>query len=204
MKKPIQLYCMAKQDRSDRVRWLLEELEIPYKDHFLNRSNGELNTESFRKLSPTGRVPVIVDQETVVFESASVCLYLADQYSEKNLAPKINSAERAAYLQWMVFSVASLETAVAKMFTFKDKSETEIAQIKKAVQAECEILKLALNSVLEKQPYLLKSGFSAADIMMASVIPGAADYLMTSGSAIEKYMQNLMKRPAAMKAEVFG
>ncbi len=207
MKTPIQIYCMAKQDRSDRVRWLLEELGIPYQDHFLNRGEGQLNTESFRKLSPTGRVPVIVDQNTVMYESAAICIYLADQYrikdSEKSLAPKIDSAERAAYLQWMVFSVASLENVVAKMFTLTGKSEAEANLIKKEVKEQSEILKLALNSVLEKQTYLLPSGFSAADIIMAAVIPGASEYLMTPGSAIARYMAHMMKRPAAIKTEVF-
>ncbi len=199
----IQIYCMAHQDRSDRVRWLLEELEVPYQDHFLNRTNGQLKTESYLKLNPMGRVPTVVDGDTVIFESGGICLYLADKYQSKGLAPSLDSLERADYLQWMVFSVASLECVVARMFTFQDKTPTEIESIKLEVEAQCKIMKVALNKVLEKQPYLLKSGFSAADIMMAAVIPGAADYLMEPGSAIEKYMKNLMARPAAVKAQVF-
>ena len=203
MTNSIHIYCMAKQDRSDRVRWLLEELNVPYQDHFLDRDKGELNTPSFRKLNPMGRVPVVVDGDTVMFESAAICLYLADKFIEKGLAPKINSVERAAYLQWMVFSVASLENVVAKMFTFSGKTDDEINLIKTEVQKQCEILKLALNTVLEKQTYLLPTGFSAADIIMAAVIPGAGDYLMTPGSAIARYMDHMMKRPAAIKTQVF-
>lgn len=56
---PIDLYCMALQDRSDRVRWLLEELGVPYKDHFLNRKNGDLQNPSYLQLNPMGRVPTI-------------------------------------------------------------------------------------------------------------------------------------------------
>lgn len=194
---------MAKQDRSDRVRWLLEELGVSYQDHFLSRADGQLNTEDFRKLNPTGRVPVIVDGETAMFESAAICLYLADKYIEKGLAPKLSSIERAAYLQWMVFSVASLENVVAKMFTFAGKSEAEIDSIKNEVKAQCEILKLPLNKILEKQTYLLASGFSAADIIMAAVIPGASEYLMTPGSPIARYMEHMMKRPCAIKTQVF-
>lgn len=199
----IQLYSFAFQDRSDRVRWLMEELQVPYENNMLDRSKNELKSESYLKLNPMGRVPTLIDQDTVIYESVGICLYLADKYKKISLAPDVNSPERAAYLQWMVFSVGSLECVVAKMFTFKDKSEAEINLIKSEVKTQCEILKLALNSVLEKQPYLLKSGFSAADIMMAAVIPGAAEYLMTPGSAIEKYMKNLMARPAAIKVHVF-
>ncbi len=200
---PVQIYCMAKQDRSDRVRWLLEELGVTYQDHFLNRSSGELNSSEFRKLNPMGRVPVIVDDEKTIFESGAICIYLADKYTTKKLAPALTSSERATYLQWMVFSVASLECVVAPMFTLQEKSESEVQAVKKHVQSQCDILKLGLNAALEKHTYILPSGFSAADIMLASVIPGAAEYLMTEGSAIAKYMAHMMKRPAAIKAQVF-
>ncbi len=199
----IQIYSFAFQDRSDRVRWLLEELQVNYENKMLDRSKNELKSEFYLKLNPMGRVPTIIDQGQVVFESVGICLYLADKYQKIKLAPSFDSAERAAYLQWMVFSVASLESIVARMFTFKGKSESEVQAIKNEVKFQCEILKLALNSVLEKQTYLLKSGFSAADIMMAAVIPGAAEYLMESGSPIERYMKNLMTRPAAIKVHVF-
>ena len=38
---------------------------------------------------------------------------------------------------------------------------------------------------------------------MAAVIPGASEYLMTPGSAIARYMEHMMKRPAAIKTQVF-
>ena len=101
---PVQIYCMAKQDRSDRVRWLLEELAVNYQDHFLNQAGGDLNTPEFRKLNPMGRVPVIIDDGKTIFESGAICLYLADKYTDKKLAPAVNSDERSSYLQWMVFS----------------------------------------------------------------------------------------------------
>jgi len=203
MKNKLQLYCMGLQDRSDRVRWLLEELGLEYEDHFLKKKAGMLNTPEYRRLNPMGRVPTLIDGDTVIYESGAVCTYLADKYIEKGLAPKWDSKERAEYLQWMFFSVASLECVVARMFTFAGKSEAEIEMIKTQVKEQCEILKIPLNKTLEKQDYLLKSGFSAADIIMAAVIPGASDYLMEPGSPIAKYMERMMARPAAIKVKVF-
>ena len=201
--KPVDIFCMANQDRSDRVRWLLEELKIPYTDHYLKKKNGDLNSESYRKLNPMGRVPTIIDQEQVIFESAAICIYLADKYkNHMQLAPDVNSKERADYLQWMVWSTASLECVIARMFTHvtteQQKNETH-----QFVKEQCEIFKLALNPILEKQDYILKSGFSAADIMLAAVIPGAWDYLVEPNPAIKKYMERLMNRPAAIKTNVF-
>lgn len=201
--KPIQIYCMANQDRSDRVRWLLEELHVPYQDHYLKRKNGDLNTESYRQLNPMGRVPTIVDNEQVIFESAAICIYLADKYkSAVSLAPELNHPERAAYLQWMVWSTASLECVFARMFTHV-RTEEEKTTTHAYVKEQCENFKLALLPILEKQDYILSSGFSAADIMLAAVIPGAWDFLVEPHPAIKKYMERLMSRPAAIKTRVF-
>lgn len=202
--KPIQIYSMAYQDRSDRVRWLLEELQIPYENIFLKKKNGEMNTAEYRKLNPLGRVPTIVDNNTVIHESAAICLYLADKYQDKiKLAPELNSSERAEYLQWMVFSTATLECVVAKMFYLEGKSDevrnAELSYIKE----QCEILKLAIEPLLQKQEYFLKSGFSAVDIMMAAVIPGARDFLAPAGSATDKWLLKMMGRPLAKKVKVF-
>ncbi|HEY1079398.1 MAG TPA: glutathione S-transferase family protein [Bdellovibrio sp.] len=198
--QPIQIYCMANQDRSDRVRWLLEELKVPYTDHYLKKKNGDMNAPEYRKLNPMGRVPTINDSGTVVFESAAICLYLADKYP--GLAPAVTSPERAEYLQWMVWAVGSLECVVARMFTHVG-TEAQKQETHQFVKEQCEILKLALLPVLSRQDYILKSGFSAADIMLAAVIPGAWDYLVEPHLEIKRYMERLMSRPAAIKTKVF-
>lgn len=199
----IQLYCMAYQDRSDRVRWLLEEMKIPYANHFLNKEKGEMDTPSYRAINKMGRVPTIVDGDITLYESAAICLYLADTYSYGNLAPKMEDKKlRAEYTKWMVFSVGSLECVIARMFTHvSTPEETKITH--EYVKKECEIFKLVLNPILEKQDYILECGFSAADIMLAAIIPGAYEYLVKDNPPLQAYMNRLMNREAALSAKVF-
>lgn len=200
----IQIYSMGYQDRSDRVRWLLEELQVPYENHFLSRKKGELSTPQYLKLNPMGRVPTVRDGDLVLHESVGICLHLADRYQNaQKLAPDFQSPERALYYQWMVFSVGSLEAVVARMFTFDGKSDSEVEDIKKFVKSQCEIFKKVLNPILEKQDYILSSGFSAADIMLSAVIPGAWEYLAQDNPPMENYMKRLMARPAAIQVKVF-
>jgi glutathione S-transferase len=199
----IDIYCMANQDRSDRVRWLLEELQVPYTDHYLKKKNGDMNTPEYRALNPMGRTPTINDNGTIVFESGAICLYLADRFTEPKLAPAVTDPERAEYLQWMVWSVASLECVIARMFTHRHNAK-EKAVTEAFVKEQCEILKLALIPILSRQEYILKSGFSAADIMLAAVLPGAWAYIVEPNPSIKAYMQRLMARPAAVKTEVFA
>ncbi|MFN3455327.1 MAG: glutathione S-transferase family protein [Pseudobdellovibrio sp.] len=201
--KPVKIYCMANQDRSDRVRWLLEELQIPYENVYLKKKNGDLNSEEYLKLNSMGRVPTIVDGETVMFESVGICLYLADKYKQHvSLAPDQNNAERAMYLQWMVWSVASLECVVARMFTHVRTPE-EKAVTHAFVKEQCEVLVKPLLQTLKAQEYILKTGFSAADIMLAAVLPGAWDYIVEPYPEVKSYMERLMTRPAAIKTKVF-
>lgn len=194
---------MANQDRSDRVRWLIEELGLSYRDHYLKKKNGDLTSPRYLALNPTGRVPTIVDNGKAVYESGAICLYLADKYRDQVvLAPKLDAEDRADYLQWMVWSVASLECVIARMFTHV-RTEQEKTETHAFVKQQCEIFQKALNPILENQEYILKLGFSAADIMLAAVIPGAWDYLVEPNPAIKAYMTRLMQRPAAIKTKVF-
>lgn len=203
MNQKIDLYCMGWQDRSDRVRWLLEEMKVPYANHFLKKSAGEMDTPEYRKLNPMGRVPTIVDGDIIMSESAAVCMYLADKYSYGILAPKMEDVKlRAEYTKWMIFSVGTLESFIARMFTHMNNLE-EVNETTKYVSEQSEIVKLVLNPILSKQDYILSTGFSAADIMLAAVIPGAHEYLVKNNPPIQNYMDRLMKRDAAIKAKVF-
>lgn len=197
----IELYSNAYQDRSDRVRWLLEEMGIAYDDKLL--SSSELKAPEYLKLNPMGRRPTIVDGDIILFESVAICSYLADRYSYGVLAPKMEDTKlRAEYLQWMGFSVGSLEAVIARMFTHVSNPEEEAVTLK-YVSEQSKIFKKVLNPVLSKQEYILSSGFSAADIMLASIIPGAHDFLVKDNPPIESYMKRMMSREAAIRAKVF-
>jgi glutathione S-transferase len=203
MTKELQLYCMAYQDRSDRIRWLLEELNVPYQDHFLKKAAGEMDTPAYRKLNPMGRTPTLVDGDLVLFESAAICMYVADQYGYGKLAPKMEDVKnRAEYTKWMIWSVGTLECVIARMFTHVSTPE-EKATTHAFNKQQAEIFKLALNPILSKQDYILASGFSAADIMLGAIIPGAEEYLVKGNPPLEAYMARLTKREAAIRAKVF-
>ena len=105
--------------RAHRCRWLLEELEVPYELHRLDLAAGEHKQPPYLELQPHGAVPVLVDGETVVFESAAICLYLADRFPERGLAPRAGDPARGAYYQWLVYSISELEPPVALTFAHK-------------------------------------------------------------------------------------
>ncbi|MES2745708.1 MAG: glutathione S-transferase family protein [Bdellovibrionota bacterium] len=203
MTKTVKLYAQAYQDRSDRVRWLLEELKVPYENIWLKKKNGDLTAPAYLELNPQGRTPTLVDGDIILFESTALCLYIADAYGYGSLAPRTEDKKiRAEYMQWMTWSTGSLECVIARMFTHVSTPE-ETLVTKTYVKEQCEIFKKLLVPILSKQDYILSSGFSAADIMLAAIIPGAHDYLVEGVKPLEDYMNRLMNREAAVRAKVF-
>ena len=95
--------------RSARCLWVLRELGIPFATVEVDLSAGEHRGAAFCKLNPFGRVPVLVDGDTVITESVAICLYLADRYGEGRLVPAPGTPQRAVHDQWLLFVVTELD-----------------------------------------------------------------------------------------------
>ncbi len=93
----------SKGSRITRVMWMLEELGLPYS----LRPAKPGSTEA-RALNPTGRVPVLIDGDLVLADSAAICLYLGEKHPEKGMAAT-SLAERAVMDSWMHFIQSELE-----------------------------------------------------------------------------------------------
>ncbi len=97
--------------RSSRVLWLLEELELPYE--LTEVSHADADGDGSRRGHPLGRIPVLeYDDGRFVFESAAICLHLA----EGRLMPPPGSYERALVYQWVLFGMTEVEPKVAEAY----------------------------------------------------------------------------------------
>jgi len=89
---------------------------VPYELVKLDLSKQESRTPAYVALHPFGEVPVLVDGDVTLFESSAICLYLADRFPEKRLAPSLGSPDRGPYLQWMLFAEVVLEPVVLEHY----------------------------------------------------------------------------------------
>jgi glutathione S-transferase len=96
------------QSRAVMTLWLLEELGVSYDLKPVAYEDGSMRTSgSFLALNPMGKIPAIVDGETVVTETVAIAMYLADKYkANADLAPAIDDPRRGEYLRWIVFQAA--------------------------------------------------------------------------------------------------
>lgn len=206
----ITLYGLTSYDRSSKVRWLLEEMGVEYKDVWLNREKKEHEHPNYLKINPLGRVPAVEIDGQVVLESGAICTMLADKFPDKKMSPQVSSPERGKFLQWMFMSEASVAPFNSKIMIIEDIPPGEVFQAKEnALRTEVRDFAEFLNSVLSKQEYLLASGFSAADICMSYQLYIACLWpemssIINDFPSLTNYLERVQKRPAAIKANVFS
>ena len=90
-----------------RAHWALHELGVTYEAKLIGPRTGETRTEAFRALSVKEKVPVLVDGDLVLTESAAIVTYLGDKYG--GLTPPFGSADRARYNEWISFILTELD-----------------------------------------------------------------------------------------------
>ena len=111
--------------RSARVRWLLEEIGVPYE--LVPVSDEEKASEEYRSRHPLGRVPVLETDEGIVFETLAVCVHLAEQYPEASLLPAPGSFDRALVFQWISLGLTEVEPHLGEMRR-AEESAPELAE----------------------------------------------------------------------------
>jgi glutathione S-transferase len=185
------------QTRAVRVRWLLEELEAPYE---LVRVS--LRDKPTDHPHPHGAVPVFVDGELTLIESAAICMYIADKLPERGLAPPPGSPGRGLYYQWIVYAMATVEPEVIRA-----ASHSQMLPVEKR---DPEILKAARDKIAEQLGFIerglagqefLVGKFSAADVVLGGVVNWARLLGLVSGFAnVEAWSDRLRGRPALKRA----
>lgn len=95
--------------RSQRVLWLLEELEIPYELVTYERDPKTLLApKSLQKIHPLGKSPVITDGDQVIAESGNILEYLVDTYGKGRLVPAAGTPAYRHYRYFMHYAEGSL------------------------------------------------------------------------------------------------
>jgi glutathione S-transferase len=193
----LKLYYAA-QTRSTRPRVVLEELGVPYELTRLDMSKNEHKNPEYLKIHPLGKVPALQDGDSVIFESVAICLYLADKFSEKGLAPALHSPERGHYYQWVMYAAATLEPLIGVVFVntirqpeYKDLQATKDAQ---TGFAQCAAV---LEAELQNKSFLLGEKFGVVDVLMGSMLSWARSIKLLEGYPnIAAYISRVVTRPS--------
>lgn len=179
------------------VRWMLEELAIPYKTEVMSYGP-DLKTPDYLAINPMGKVPAIKHGDTVVTEVSAICAYLADRFPDKGLAPPVNSPERGAYYRWLFFIAGPFEMATtAKAFDWRiDDSNVQAVGC-----GRLEDVIRSLEHALSTGPYICGDQFTAADVLVSSYLWwGTMQKNLPPNAIFQEYTDRMESRPASKKA----
>lgn len=182
--------------RPRRVLWLLEEIGEPYELTIMDWEQG--SGEEHRARQPLGRVPVLQLDEGYVFESAAICLHLADAYPDAGLIAGLGTYERALDYQWSIFAPAELEPPLIEAAIFRE------AQPERAEKARGRFFTAAnaIANSLEGREYLVGERFGVADVLVSTALSFAkrAKFPEPFPPVLDDYLTRLFERPAYERA----
>ena len=188
--------------RSQRVRWLLEELELDYKLQHIDLFKGDGMTPEYLALQPLGQLPVIIIDGSAMFESGAIIQWLADTHLDKGFAPAIDSPQRRDFNQWMYFAATNLELPAWEIMLHKNilPEATAVKDILPfAIKNLVKVLTV-LDKQLKGKDYMVDNKFSTVDIMIGYILMWYPEHI-ASFSNLKTYCQNLQQRPAYIRSK---
>ena len=174
-----------------KVLWLAGELGLRYEHIPAGGSFGGLDTPEFLAMNPHGRVPVIVDDGIVVWESHSILRYLAARYGRPGLWSD-DPGERSQIEGWMDWAQTTVQpdflTGVFWGFFRTPEPQRDWPAIRASI-ARCSAHFLLLDRILAERPFLGGGDLSLADI--------------PAGTALYRYFELEIDRPPLPHVEAW-
>ena len=186
---------------------LLEEIGVPFELKLVDRANNAHKSPEYLKLNPNGLIPVLVDGDLVLYETAAIVLHLCDMHPASQLAPVVGSAERAQFYKWLVWLAASLQSQMPLYF-YTDRyvapgNVSGAAEVEAAIEARIAALVDQIDAHLAASggPWMLGSRFSALDpyaFMLCRWTRGMCRPARTLPH-VAPFLQRVLERPATKR-----
>lgn len=185
---------------------VLEELGVPYELVLVDRTTNAQRSPGYLKLNPNGKIPVLVDGDLVLYETAAIVLHLADTHPGAGLAPPLGTPERALFYKWLMWLANTLQAEMPLYFYAERWADTPeaAAQVKAHAQAHIAGMIDQLDGELARHggPWFLGEHYSVLDpyvLMLARWTRGMARPARTLPQ-LGPYLQRMLARPAVQRA----
>ncbi|WP_417615762.1 glutathione S-transferase [Oceanisphaera sp.] len=211
----IQLHHLN-DSRSQRIIWMLEELELDYDiKRYQRDAHTSLAPETLKRVHPLGKAPILIDGELRLAESGAIIDYLAQRYGSSTLLPAANTQAWWDYVYWLHYGEGSLMPPLLMRHVFDKVQQAPMAffirPLVKKIVAGVERAFLNqqihthLNFVADHlacHEWFLGESFSAADIQMSFPLEAAMHRAEMADSypRLKAYVTRLQARPAYLRA----
>ena len=153
--------------RALRAVWTAEEAGVAYDYRHVDLMKGEARTREFLRLNLAGKVPVLIDEDMILTESAAICNYIARSRPEQALVPT-DLHGLARFEQWCSFVETELEQplwTIAK-HRYALAKELRVPAVIDTAKWEYERALKVMQRGINDGEYLVWDEFTVADIMV--------------------------------------
>jgi glutathione S-transferase len=157
------------ESRSQRILWLLEELQTPYEIAFYQRdARSNLAPPELRDIHPLGKSPVITDEERVIAESGAIIDYLIRRHGGGRLQPDPATDAYDNYVQWLHYAEGSAALPLI-MKSVAARAGKVLAPLGRHIDGEIALHLDFIDQSLNERDFLLGNTLSGADIQLSFV-----------------------------------
>jgi len=189
------------ESRSQRILWLLEELEVPYDIKFYWRDpHTKMAPAELQQIHPLGKSPIITDEGRAIAESGAIIDYIIRHHGAGRLQPDPSSKAYDDYVYWLHYAEgsASLPFVIDPIAKSFGKMATPLLR---RVNHELDLNLGFINRCLAGNDYLLGAELSAADVQMSFVGELAVNFADVSPYPnLDAWVARFQARPAYQAA----
>jgi glutathione S-transferase len=193
---------------------VLEEIGVPFELAFVDREHGAHQSPAYLALNPNGLIPVLVDPDSrsadgaplVLYETAAICLHLADVHADQGLLPPLGTRERANAYKWIAWLANTLQTTLTLYFYPERWAEDAAgaASVKAKAEAKAGALLEQLDAELARhgRPWLLGASFSIADPYAFVLCRWTRGFTRPARNLphLRPWLERMLARPAVERA----
>lgn len=187
----------AGTSRTLRPHWALAELGVEYVSKPIGPRTGETQTVEFRALNPKEKIPVMVDGDLVLTESAAIVTYLGDRFG--GLVPASGTVERARYDEWLSYILMELDAHTLYVM----RKHGDLRHLYGEAPAAMAAARAGFGKQLrwarpriEAAGYLVGEDFTGVDILMTTCLDWAVAYGFELPDPFLAYLSRQHERPA--------
>ncbi len=192
----MRVYHRKHTGRPLRIIWTLEEVGEPYE--LIVMDDEESKSAAHLARHPLGRVPVLEDEEELLFESTAMCMQIGDRHPESGLMPPLASRERGLVYQWSVFAPAEMEAPLFEAWTRAETDPERAASARRRFDKAAAVI----DEALDGSQYLVGDQLTIADIMGAGtalLFTTRAGFFEELPQGLKDYVARLSERPAVQR-----
>jgi glutathione S-transferase len=187
--------------RSQRILWLLEELEVPYEIISYQRdATTRLAPPELKKIHALGKSPVVEDGGNIVAESGAIIEYLARRHGKGKLWPAETSPTWLQNLHFMHYAEGSAMLPLM-LALYTGMLGDAAAPLQPRIQSELANHFGYMEHTLSTRPYFSGKEFMACDVQMTFILEAAdARGRLAGFPSLADYLKRMEQRPAYKRA----